>query len=66
MNAMRRTAMSPSPLWGEGWGEGVLLRSGSFRARFGVGSPQAPTPHPPLQGTFSPAGSRDVEEEYFS
>jgi hypothetical protein len=66
MNAMLSKIMSPSPLWGEGWGEGTLLRSCCFRAHLGVGSAQALIPHPPLRGTFSPEGERDVEEEHFS
>ncbi|GFZ86239.1 hypothetical protein GCM10011408_00720 [Dyella caseinilytica] len=35
VNLTHRHVLAPSPLWGEGWGEGMLLRDvSSLRERF--------------------------------
>ena len=51
--AQRATCFSPSPLWGEGWGEGTVLRNDGNEAR----SDGQLGEHPPLTSVLSPTGS---------
>src|SRR6185312_12092770 len=51
-------AFAPSPLRGEGWGEGPILPRSVIGSLPRSTFPRAPAPHPPF-GPFSPEGKRE-------